>query len=229
MNRAVVTGHSSGIGLEITKTLLDMGFLVHGISRTEARKELVGNILEHQCDVTDIENLEKILKEIEKTTEIDLLVNSAGFGLFAMHEDLKAADIAKMVETNLTAPLITANLLLKTIKKQQGMIINITSISGKQNSKFGAAYGATKAGLESFGKSLFDEARKAGVRVINIAPDLTDTPFFDELSFKPSDKIGGKIDPEQVAKAIKFVILQPEGTVITELTIRPQKILIDKK
>ncbi len=228
MTKAIITGHSSGIGLEITKTLLDRGFLVYGISRSSVKEELTGNFTEKQCDITDLQQLEKTAQEILNESQIDLVINCAGIGLFAMHEDLRPKDLANLVQTNLTAPIIISNLFLKTLKKTEGTLINITSISGKQNSKFGAAYGATKAGLESFGKSLFDEARKSGVQVINIAPDLTDTHFYDNLSFRPSKKIGSSVFPKQVANAVEFILAQPKGTVITEMTLRPQKILIDK-
>ena len=218
-----MTGASSGIGLEICKKLLELDFKVYGISRSRPKI----NIEHLEADVTDTDLLSNLLNEIKEP--IDLLINCAGVGHFGQHEDLKPKDLEKMISTNLTAPIVTTNLLLKDLKKTKGIVINITSITGKENAKFGAAYGATKAGLESFGKSLFDEVRKSGVRVVNIAPDLTDTSFFDELMFRPEDNPEAKIDPKSVADTVEFILKQPHGTVITELCIRPQRILIDRK
>ncbi|MCV6607650.1 MAG: SDR family oxidoreductase [Campylobacterales bacterium] len=223
MKTALVTGASSGIGFEICKKLLGLDYKVYGVSRNKPDLDLEF----FQVDVTKTKELEDLKKNIKEP--LDLLINCAGVGHFGQHEDLKPKDLEKMISTNLTAPIITTNIFLKDLKKQKGTVINITSITGKENAKFGAAYGATKAGLESFGKSLFDEVRKSGVRVVNIAPDITDTRFFDELMFRPEDSPEAKIEPQSVANGVEFILNQPEGTVITELTIRPQKILINKK
>lgn len=223
---AVVTGISSGIGLEIGKVLLELGYVVYGISRTSPKDYLGKDFTFLTCDLLDESRFISTLQSIKEP--VSVLVNCAGVGYFGQHEDLKPEEISQMINLNLKAPVLASSLLLKDLKETKGIIFNITSITGKENSRFGATYGATKAGLESFGKSLFDEARKSRVRVVNVAPDLTDTAFFDNLSFRPENDPEAKIDPKTVAEAVRFVLSQPYGTVITELTIRPQKILLDK-
>ena len=74
--------------------------------------------------------------------------------------------------------MIITNLLLRDLKKNKGTIINISSITAGKANPHGCAYGATKAGLTSFSHSLFEEARKYGVRVVNLEPDMTDTKLY---------------------------------------------------
>ena len=125
--------------------------------------------------------------------------------------------------------MLFRSLLLREIKKSAGFIINISSITAKKSSTHGCAYAATKAGLSHFATSLFDEVRKSGVKVVTIHPDITKTPFYDDLDFMYGDDAQSYIMPESVAQAVENILKQPEGTVISELTIRPQKHMISRK
>ena len=111
-----------------------------------------------------------------------------------------------MVALNLEAPLILTNLLLRDLKKNQGFVINISSVTAKKSSPIGCAYAATKAGLSHFSHSLFDEVRKYGVKVVSIHPDMTKTPFYDNANFREGDDEDMFITPECVAEAVEAVI-----------------------
>ena len=80
-----------------------------------------------------------------------------------------------------------------------------------------------------FSKGLFDEVRKTGVKVISILPDITKTPFYDELNFREGEEEESYILPECVADAVENILSQREGTVITEIILQPQKHIIRKK
>jgi len=134
-----------------------------------------------------------------------------------------------MVTVNLQAPLILTGLVLRDIKKSQGYIFNISSFSARKSSTHGCAYAATKAGLSHFGASLFDEIRKTGAKVITIHPDITQTAFYDHLDFREGDLPDSYITPECVAEAVRTVLSQRSGTVITEMNIRPQRHMIMRK
>jgi short-subunit dehydrogenase len=125
--------------------------------------------------------------------------------------------------------MLLSKLFLRALKHQSGYIFNINSISGIQPALFGAAYGASKAGLRHFGTSLFKEARKSGLEVVNINPDITNTPFFDNLNFKPTEDSQTYIDPKDIANIIENVLHQREGTIMTDITVEPQKFQISKK
>lgn len=224
---ALITGSSSGIGEAITKKLLQLGFIVYGLARREQNS--TDNFHPVVCDITDTSLLEKTVNTLSKDNEFSLLIHCAGMGRFEPHEELSTQLLKQIIDTNLTAPVILSSLLLRSLKKNKGTIINITSIEALKTSKFSAAYSASKAGLHHFGNSLFEEVRKAGVNVISIHPDLTQSPFFDALHFEPKDDIQMHLKPEDIACAIEDILNMREGVSITELTIRPQYFGIKKK
>ena len=224
---AIVTGSSSGIGQAISNKLIKMGYKVYGIARTI--QEESDNFFPIVCDVTHTSSLEKSIKSILTYNEISLLINSAGIGRFEPHEELNIIALKQIIDTNLTAPIILSSLLLRSLKKNQGKIINITSIEALKASRFSAAYSASKAGLHHFGSALFEEVRKAGVNIISIHPDMTQTPFFDELHFEPKEDERMHLKPEDIAQSVEDILKMREGVSITEVTIRPQYFGIKKK
>ena len=79
-----------------------------------------------------------------------------------------------------------------------------------------------QAGLSSFGKSLFEEARKYGVKVTTIHPDMTDTNLYRDADFTCGEEPESYLLPDEVAKAVAYVLDQREGMVVPEITLRPQ-------
>lgn len=229
MKNAVVTGATSGIGLAVTEKLLEMGYTVYGIGRNFDKLVSSDKFKKIVCDLTKVFEIERTIKEIKKEAEIELLINCAGVGYFGPHEEINVNKIHNMVALNLEAPLVLAQLFLRDLKKIRGTIINISSITAKKSSTYGCVYSATKAGLSHFSKGLFDEVRKTGVKVITIHPDITKTPFYDHLDFCQGDDENSYITPECVAEAVEMVLSQREGTVVTDVTLQPQKHLINKK
>ncbi len=221
---AVVTGASSGLGLAISKRLLANGFLVIGISRHPDKGEFDHkSFLPLKSDLSRPELVKKCSRRIrQKFDRLDLLINNAGTGFFGLHEGIDPDAIAQMINLNLTAPLILTSALLPLLRKAKGHIINISSITAKKPSPMGSAYAASKAGLLHFSNSLFEEVRKAGVKVSALCPDITITHFFDELSFGPSNNEKSYLTPETVAENLMAIVDQAEHGVVTELVIRPQ-------
>ncbi len=218
MKTALITGSNSGIGKAIKAELEKNSYKVYGVSRKN------GEII---CDLKDTKTLHVKIKEFLKTTDIDLLVNCAGVGVFAPHEEISFEKINELIDVNLKAPILLTNLCLRSLKKTKGHIVNISSVEATKHSKFSALYTATKSGLRDFSLSLFEELRKSGVRVTNINPDMTKTAFFDELNFEPSNKENTHIQPEDIAKTLLHIIKSP--FVVTDITVRPQKLEILKK
>lgn len=227
MATAIVTGSSSGIGEAIAQMLLEEGYNVIGLSRRRGGIEHE-RFIHLSCDLSDPTAIESIKTDL-LSDDLILLVNAAGFGRFEPHEELNTATITTMVSLNLTAPIILSNMLLRTLKKNQGTIINITSIEATRHSKFSALYTATKAGLRAFGNSLYEEVRSAGIGVLTINPDMTDTPFFDELRFGVSEDENAKLFASDIAEALHNALSMREGAGITEMTIRARKFGICKK
>ncbi len=228
MATAVVTGSSKGIGKDIALRLLQLGYNVVGISKS---KSDIKHIKFHEllCDLTNKEQTAKAISSLNKEDEITLLFNIAGFGVFRPHEEIKPEIIYSMVALNLSAPMVLTQALLRKLKQNHGKIFNITSIEALRSSKFSALYSATKSGLKAFGNALFEEVRKSGVGVINIQPDITQTSFFDDLSFCPAKAHDTKLYAKDIADIVEDILQLREGVVVTDITIRAQKFAIIKK
>ncbi|HEX2927497.1 MAG TPA: SDR family oxidoreductase [Ruminiclostridium sp.] len=231
MKTAILTGASKGIGLAISKRLVSLGYKVYGIARSFQNTDyLHENFIRLECDVLNTPELTRIIKNIEANEpEINLLVNNAGVGFFAPHEQLKINDIQTMVRTNLEAPLILCQLLLRALKKSMGTIISISSVTAKKISTHGCAYASTKAGLSHFSASLFEEVRKYGVKVTVIHPDITSSNFYDGLDFTYTDEADTVLLEEQIADAVEYVAGCSENMVVNDITLRPQKNRIKRK
>ncbi|GAA0076973.1 SDR family NAD(P)-dependent oxidoreductase [Clostridium sp. CTA-5] len=230
MKAAIVTGASSGIGFEISKVLINLGYRVYGIGRDFSKINLnEDNFIRVTCDMTKTSILCEKIKEIKNKEDVYILINNAGVGYFGPHEELNPKKIHEMVTINLEAPMIITQMLLRDLKKNSGFIINISSIEAKKSSTYGCVYGATKAGLTHFSNSLFDEARKYGVKIIAIHPDMTKTNFYRNANFKEGEITESYITAKEIAKTVEMVVTQREGMVITDITIRPQKHLIQRK
>lgn len=221
-NTAIVTGASSGIGLKISQVLCRLGYEVFGIGRNFDRT--LEDPLFHPlvCDLLDTDTLCGIMKEIVRSNRVTVLVNNAGTAYYGLHEELNAEKIRQMVRTNLETPMILTCYLLRTLKKNKGFVINISSVTATGSNPHGCAYGATKAGLSSFSRSLFDEARKYGVKVVTISPDMTRTNLYRNADFKEGDEAGSYLLPEEVAEAVEYVVTRREGLVVSDITLKPQ-------
>jgi len=227
--KAIVTGASSGIGKEIALRLLKMGFEVIGISRTVDETEFNNpNFTAIQSDLSNQTSTLKLCETL-KNTEAYILVNCAGFGRFEPHEELSQKTILDMTFLNLTSPMLLTNTLLRSLKSNEGYIININSIEAIRASKFAGVYSATKAGLKAFGDSLFEETRKSGLSITNINPDMTQSGFYDELRFETSQKEDEKLLCSDIADAVEHILTMRKGAVISDYTIRSLKFGISKK
>ena len=209
--KIILTGASSGIGEAIKEELKE--FEVITICRN--------------CDIkVDFNNIEEVKKI--KIKDIKGIIHNAGVGYFGQFEDIKLEHIQEMINVNFLAPMIITKNHLKEIKKNSGFIINISSTSSISPSKFGVVYSATKAAINQFSRSLFEEVRKNRVKVCTILPDLTLTNFHKNTFFKPSSEELAHIKPTDIAKIIKDIIYSPSNIVINEIVIKPQIFKIDK-
>lgn len=233
---AIVTGVSSGIGLAIAKSLCEMGYVVYGFGRNFERKEVEEAIKTYAenfqpvvCDLLDTARLCDEVNVIRKKDTIRILVNAAGVGYYGLHEELSVKQIQTLVRTNLEVPMLLTNRLLRTLKENHGYIMNVSSITAKKTNPHGCAYGATKSGITNFGESLFEEARKYGVKVTNLHPDMTDTNLYRDADFACSDEDGCALWSAEVADVVRYVLSQREGVVVPDITIRPQYHRIARK
>lgn len=228
---AIVTGASSGIGYAISKTLSTLGYELYGFGRNYKNTDwnTMDNAHPIVCDILDTDRLCAELKQITAQNQVHVLVNNAGVGYYGLHEELNPDKIKKLVRTNLEAPMILTQQLLRPLKKTAGYIINISSVTAGQSNPHGCAYGATKAGLASFSHSLFDEARKYGVKVVTISPDMTQTNLYRNADFREGDETESYLLPDDVVKAVEWILNQRESVIITDITLKPQIHRIKRK
>lgn len=251
---AIVTGASSGIGSQISRVLVEMGYEVYGFGRefpeeeseqirtkqdtaesigtengTDKQNQENGMLHRIVCDLLDTQELERQIKEIRRENEVSLLVNNAGVGYYGLHEELNTQKIQKLVRTNLEVPMVLTNLLLRDLKKYGGTVINISSVTAQLSNPHGCAYGATKAGLSSFSRSLFEEVRKYGVRVVTIQPDMTKTDLYRNADFAQGEEEDSYLLPEEIAETVRDILQMRKGVVVTEITLRPQLHRIRRK
>lgn len=234
---AIVTGASSGIGAAISARLCKMGYDAFGIGRSFSRSfaeqfpDAADNPLFHAvvCDLLDTEKMLKLVRGIVAEATVTLLVNNAGSAYYGLHEELSPKKIQEMVRTDLEVPMILSQQLLRGFKKNKGCIVNIASVTAQQSNPHGCAYGAVKAGLVSFSRSLFDEARKYGVRVATVSPDMTKTELYRNADFTVGEETESYLLPQDVAEAVAYIVGQREGVAVSEVTLRPQYHRIRRK
>ena len=226
LKTAIVTGASSGIGLAISKMLAEEGYKVYGI----------GRIFPEGCEFfekrmsLDIRDTDILLEKVSAIKKVDILVNAAGSAFYGLAEFNTPDQIREMCRVDLEAPMILTSALLPKLKDSKGMVINIASVTSTRINTHGAAYGALKAGLRSYGRSLYEEVRKTGVRVVTVCPDLTaGTKLYRNADFKPSEEDGCFLLPEDTAECVRSVINMREGAAVTEVEVRPQFNRIVKK
>ena len=228
MKTALITGTSSGIGLAISQKLIENNWRVIGISRTDT-PITHNSFINFKIDLTRISDTEMLIRQLLKEYSFDLLVNNAGVGFYGLHEELNSAKIHKLTVTNIEIPLLITNLMMRQLKQNHGIIANISSVTAGKSNPHGAAYGATKAALSSFGASIYDEARKYGIRVITVKPDMTDTNLYRNADFESDDDCAARLLPEEVADAVMFAVNQREGLVVTDISVKPQLHRIKRK
>ncbi len=235
MHTAIVTGASSGIGLAVSHTLCKLGYEVFGIGRNFDTPEFLAESFPKNqfhavvCDMLDTQRLIDVVKQILAQRTPYLLVNNAGVAYYGLHEELNPQKIQQMVRINLEAPLILTQMLLRGFKKQGGYLINIASVTANGSNPHGCAYGATKAGLASFSHSLFDEARKYGVKVITIFPDMVKTNLYRNADFNEGEEVASYLLPQEVAQAVAYALSQRDGMLVSDLTLKPQLHRIKRK
>ena len=180
----LITGVSSGFGYEMTKQLLEKGDVVIGTVRNKAKVEkLIEDYpVNFDCqilDVTDFERIHTFIPEMfEKHGRIDVVVNNAGYGLFGAAEELDYVNIQKILDTNLTGPIMIIHDSLPYLRKQGGgRIIQLSSYGGQVAYAANSMYHATKFGIEGFCESVAQEVAKFNIGITIVEPGGARTEF----------------------------------------------------
>ena len=171
----VITGASSGIGLETANYLSDKGYIVYGVSR---RDFVSDKFVYFKGDVTNEQQMQTIFQDIyEKEKRIDVLVNNAGMGISGAVEYIKNDDFNKIFDVNVKAVINMCSICLPYLRKSKGKIINISSVGAVIPLPFQSCYSATKSAIEVFSFALANEVKSQGIQICCVRPGDTKTGF----------------------------------------------------
>jgi 3-oxoacyl-[acyl-carrier protein] reductase len=226
---AVVTGAARGIGEAIALRLGRMGATVVLTARDQARLAQVRADIEQHggkasvlpCDLTDEKAIAAFGKQVkEEHGRCDILVNNAGVGVQRKPLiELSVEEWDQMMHTNLRAPyLMIRSLGPMMIAATYGHIINISSLAGKNILPEGAAYSASKWGLNGLTYSVAEELRQYNVRVSVIAPGSVNTHFGSAGTTKDRSRM---VQPGDVAQVVAMLVTQAPNSFVSEVLLRP--------
>jgi NADP-dependent 3-hydroxy acid dehydrogenase YdfG len=230
---ALITGGGSGIGLETARLFLGQGAKVAIAGRDEnklkqAAKELNGRdrLGTFPCDVSQFDQVKGLVNQVTNHfSSIDILVNNAGLNIKERSfRDLTPELWHKVLRVNLDGAFYCIHAIVPgMIARRDGVVINISSISGKRAHPLGGlAYVAAKHGMSGIGMCLGAEEKDSGVRFCNIYPGEVDTPILkDRPSPLSAEHLSQILKPEDVAAAVLFVATLPARASVPELIIKP--------
>jgi len=222
---AVVTGAGRGIGAAIARKLASLGATTVLCGRTRKRlddvaAEIGSAAKVKQCDVTALDSVLDLAAVLEKNFgRTDILVNNAGIGAFAapLHE-LTPEEWEKVLNTNLRGVYYCIRAFAPMmIRAKTGDIINISSLAGKNALPNGAAYAASKWGLNGLSYSVAEELRAHNIRVSVVCPGSVNTELSPHTGKNPSKML----QADDMAHVVAMLVTQSPQSFASEVLLRP--------
>lgn len=182
----IITGGSEGVGAAAARKFADAGANLMLVARNKKNLEVIAEELREKTQVEvfamDVSDAEACVDVFKKAAfefgRVDVLVNNAGYHSRGSVENVDLAEIGKMVDVNLKAPLMLSRIALSYLREASGgAIINVGSLAGRLPLPGSATYAATKAGLRSFTYALAQELADTNIKVAVISPGPIDTGF----------------------------------------------------
>jgi 3-oxoacyl-[acyl-carrier protein] reductase len=236
VRNVIVTGASRGLGLEISRTIAAAGYRVLAIARasTDELKEAArvsvssGGAIEFRtCDLSDPLQISPLVRSLRaEFGPFYGLVNNAGAGTSGVLSNMRDQDIEGLIRLNLLSPILLTKYVSRSMMiERSGRIINIASVVGFTGYSGLSVYGATKASLIGFTRSLAREIGQLGITVNAIAPGFIDTAMTQELKESQREQIMRRsalrrmADTTDVARSVEFLLGEGgrniTGTVLT--------------
>jgi 3-oxoacyl-[acyl-carrier protein] reductase len=219
-----VTGGGRGIGAAIAGRLASMGARVVACGRNQARLAQTARSASCEalpCDVSAWESVAALAEKVRQTHgRLDILVNNAGVADFGRPlYELPLERWEAMLNTNLRGVFYTIKAFVPLmISSGGGHIINISSIASKNALPNGAAYAATKWGLNGLSASVAEELRASNIRVAVVCPGSTNTELSPHEGKDPRKMLQG----DDVAHVVAMLVTQSENSFASEVVIRPK-------
>lgn len=228
----IVTGASSGIGFAITNHLLNNDYKVIGISRSGDPARFDNKNYENV--VLDLGSIKTLPSQVNRLAsqypDVQSIVFCAGRGQFGCLEEFSFEQIQSLMDLNFTSQAFLAKAFLPQFKKRNsGNLIFIGSESALSGSRMGAIYCASKFAVRGMAQALRDECSRNNVRVAIINPGMVNSAFFDGLNFEPGEDPENYLLPEDVAKAVGYILGSRDVINLDEINLSPMKHVVRKK
>ncbi len=227
---ALVTGATEGIGRATVLALGRAGYGVGVIARTESKvRSLVKHLKEEGIEAAgaaaDVGQAEPVARAVESVSralgEVQVLVNNAGVLIAKPFEELTLEDWDTTMATNLRSLYLMCRAVLPAMRRrQEGIIVNVASLAGRNGFVGGTAYTASKHAVLGFSRSLMLETRKQNIRVIAVCPGSVATGMMQDQPMLKADP-DRILQPEDVAETILHALGLPGRAMVSELDIRP--------
>ncbi len=216
-----ITGGTKGLGLALSKTLLNSDCIVHTISSNQesidsATKEISNsNFHSYLCDVTDFTKLSEV---VDQTGNIDVLINNAGIWLEGSLTDNTFEQISKVIDVNFKGVVFVTKVVLPILQKNNdGFIVNVSSTSGLKGRESQATYAASKFAVRGFTESLKEDLKNTNIKVVGFYPGGMSTSLFKTAGF---DKANNDwMSPDKIANVMKFILEQDDTMLMDHVVI----------
>ncbi len=224
---AIVTGGSRGIGLATAHALHQAGAAVMICGRSsEALSNAAGSLAGgapvaiQRADLSRPDEAEQVVRAaLDELGGLDILINNAGVGRFGSLSELSIDDWQETIGTNLSGVFYCCRAAVPIMKERGGgWIINVSSLAGKHPFAGGAAYCASKAGLNAFTESLMQDVRRDGIRVSAVLPGSVNTRFGGH---GPDPAADWKLTAEDVATVIVDLLAHEPRSLPSRVELRP--------
>jgi len=227
----LVTGGGSGLGAAICRELAaESAIVVAADLRVEGAEEVVRGITDRggraialTADVGEaVQGQALVERTLDQFGSLDVLINNAGTDVTLPLDELSIEQWDRVLRTNLRGPFLLAKAVLPTMKRRGfGHIVNIASTAARRTWPNASAYHASKWGLLGLSHALHAELRPYGIKVTAVIVGGMKTPFL--LDRFPDIDVSTLQDPTVVARAVCFVVCQPQETVIPEIMVLPMR------
>ncbi|MBS1538008.1 MAG: SDR family oxidoreductase [Bacteroidetes bacterium] len=217
-----ITGANKGIGAALTSQGAEQNFIIAATSRSNSIITSQ-NIHPFVCDVKSAESISRCYDEIiDELGKVDILINNAGVATFSTLWETSLGEADAMLNTNLRGMwFCTKTVLPDMINQKSGIIVNIQSVAAVKTFTNCSLYAATKAGALAMSRSLREEVREYGIKVIDIIPGATETDIWDSDS---RNEFGSRMmQPSEIATIIwQSLAMSKDSLQLEEIVIRPQ-------
>ncbi len=225
---ALITGATSGIGLELARLFAKDGYNLVIVSRDQTKLEQTAYELKNSNNNIDVVTISKDLfkpespfelyQEVkERGIQINVLVNNAGQGVYGEFADTEIAREVDIIQLNITSLVVlTKHFLQDMLSLGSGKILNLSSIASKTPGPYQSVYHGTKAFVQSFTEAIRSEVKDKGIVVTALLPGVTDTDFFNKADMLDSKAVQGeKADAAKVAKDGYEALMNDDNMVVS--------------